>query len=186
MSNIDVKENILNSAKEIALKQGITKINIRAVAKNSGIAIGSVYNYYPKKDDLLMAVIEDFWTEALSEIDFRNLDGNSFFEKIQKIYDSMYVYFHKFKENWLEQLSLLNEQEKRLGRKKQNEYFSRIYAMIVYLMDEDDNIRSCEWNSLISKERTAEFIFDNMIVLFKKDESNPEILIEVLKKIMTN
>lgn len=184
--NIDLKESILCSAKEIALEQGITKINIREVAKKSGIAIGSVYNYYPKKDDLLVAVIEDFWAEALSKIEFKNLSDKNFYEKIQEIYDNMFEYFHNFKENWLEQLSLLNEQEKKLGRKKENEYFAKIYTMIISLMDSDENLRNKVWDRGITKEKTAEFIFDNMVIMFKKDESDSEFFIEILKKIMSN
>lgn len=183
--NCDIKENILCSAKEIALEQGITKINIRAVAKKSGIAIGSVYNYYPKKDDLLVAVVEDFWSEALEKVDFKNIGDKNFYEKIQEIYDNLYEYFHNFKENWLEQLSLLNEQEKKLGRKKENEYFAKICTMIISLMDSDENISNKVWEGGITKEKTAEFIFDNMVLMFKKDESDSEFFIAILKKIMS-
>ena len=43
-NNKNQKETILSAAKNIAIEQGITKINIRSVAQNSGIAIGTVYN----------------------------------------------------------------------------------------------------------------------------------------------
>ncbi|WP_406243725.1 TetR/AcrR family transcriptional regulator [Tissierella carlieri] len=58
--NKNYREIILSEAKDIAMKEGISNINIRAVAKNSGIAIGTVYNYFPSKGDLLVAIIEDF------------------------------------------------------------------------------------------------------------------------------
>lgn len=186
MGLYNLKEIILLSAKEIALEQGITKINIRSVAKKSGISIGTVYNYYPKKDDLLVSVIEDFWSQALENIDFNALADKSFYEKIQEIYNSLNAYFHNFKENWLEQLSLLNEQEKKLGRKKENEYFVKIYDMIISLIDNDENISDKLWDDCITKEKAAEFIFDNMIIMLKKDEGNFEFFIAILKRIMSD
>ena len=182
----NLKESILSCAKEIALEQGITKINIRLVAKKSDVSIGTIYNYYPNKNDLLVAVIEDFWLEALENIDFKTLDGKSFYEKIQDIYNNLSVYFRNFKESWLGQLSLLNEQEKKLGRKKENEYFDKIHAMIISLMDSDENIKANIWDNCITKEKTAEFIFDNMILMLKKDEGDFEFFITVLKKIMSD
>jgi|GEM_PF-2000746 len=184
--NYNLKESILCCAKEIAFEQGITKINIRLVAKKCNVSVGTIYNYYPKKNDLLVAVIEDFWLEALEKIDFKALDGKSFYEKIQDIYNNLNVYFHNFKENWLGQLSLLNEQEKKLGRKKENEYFAKIHAVIISLMDSDENIMGKVWDDCITKEKTAEFIFDNMILMFKKDEGDFEFFIAILKKIISD
>lgn len=186
INNYNLKEKILASAKGIALEEGISKINIRSVAEKSGVSIGTVYNYYPKKADLLVAVIEDFWLGALAEIDFKTLGDKNFYEKIQEVYNNLYAYFHNFKENWLEQIFLIDEKEKKLGRKKETEYFAKICTMIISLMDKDENISEKIWQNGISKEKMAEFILDNMILMFKKDESDFEFFLAILKKIMSN
>lgn len=179
----DPKEIILSSAKEIALKQGVHKINIRKVAIESGVSIGTVYNYYSTKADLLVAVIESFWSEVFKQIDFSSLEDQSFYEKIQEIYHTLYTYLHKFKKNWLTQISLLTVEEKSLGRKKEKAYFSKINTMIISLMDQEESIPV--WTNGITKEKIAEFIFDNMLLMLKKDERNIEFFIEILKKIMS-
>lgn len=184
--NENLKEIILASAKDISLEHSINEINIRKVAKKSNISIGTVYNYFPTKADLLVAVIEDFWKEAFTKIDIRALGDKSFYEKIEEIYDSLYSYLYNFKENWLEQISLLNAQEKEVGRKRQEEYFARIRTIIISLMDSDKSIGKHIWSSSITKEKTAQFIFDNMLLNLKKGESNFEFFIEILKKIMSN
>jgi len=184
--NENLKEIILASAKDISLEHSINEINIRKVAKKSNISIGTVYNYFPTKADLLVAVIEDFWKEAFTKIDIRALGDKSFYEKIEEIYDSLYSYLYNFKENWLEQISLLNAQEKEVGRKRQEEYFARIRTIIISLMDSDKSIDKYIWSSSITKEKTAQFIFDNMLLNLKKGERNFEFFIEILKKIMSN
>lgn len=177
---------ILSKAKEIAINEGITKINIRTVAKNSGISIGTVYNYFPSKTDLLVAVIENFWEGAFEDFDWRSLIANDFYENLEKVYSVLHHYLHNFKENWLEQLALLKTQEKLIGRHKEDEYFQKMYGKIKLLIDMDNNLQQYPWTETISKEIMAEFIFENMLIMLKKDKKDMKIFIEVLKKIMSN
>lgn len=180
------KEIILSKAKEIAETQGISKINIRSVARDSGVSIGTVYNYFPSKGDLLVAVIEDFWEEGFSNIDWKSFEHNDFYTNLEKIYHILYHYLYKFKENWLEQLSLLKAQEKLIGIQKQNEYFVKICKRIEDLMDRDNNFRQYPWTKDFSKENIAEFIFENMLIMLRKEVSDISLFIDILKKIMIN
>ncbi len=179
------KESILSAAKEIALKQGITKINIRNVAKDSGIATGTVYNYFPSKGDLLVAVIEDFWEGALTNVDLESFEYYDFYYNLEKIYNILYIYLKQFRENWLEELSFLKTHEKQLGKKKQNEYFGKICTNIKSIMDMDECIKQYPWTEIVTKEKIAEFIFENMLMMLKKGEKDISFFIEVLKKIMS-
>lgn len=184
--NVNHKEVILSKAKEIAMNEGIIKINIRTVAKNSGIAIGTVYNYFPSRGALLIAVIEDFWEGALKNIDWRCLADNNFYDNLEKIYSVLHDYLHNFKENWLEQLALLKTQEKLIGRQKEDEYFQKMYSKIILLIDMDNNLQQYQWSQTISKENMAEFIFENMLIMLKKEKGDIKFFIELLKIIMSN
>ncbi len=185
VSNINYKERILASAKEIALTEGITKIDIRSVAKNCDIASGTVYNYFSSKGDLLVAVIEDFWENAFKNIDWRSFARNDFYTNLEKVYNILNEYLNKFKDNWLEELSFLKTHEKQLGKKKQNEYFKIISNRIVTMMDMDDIVRNYPWNEEVSKEKMAEFIFDNMLIRLRRGERDINFFIMFMKKILS-
>jgi AcrR family transcriptional regulator len=185
-NNLNYKDIILSAAKDIAEKQGITKINIRSVAKNSGIAIGTVYNYFPSKGDLLIAVIENFWEGAFANVNWQSFIHDNFYDNLGKIYNILYVYLNKFKENWLEQLSLLKTQEKELGRQRQEEYFKKILNRIESLMDMDNDLKQYKWNDQVSKEKMAEFIFQNMIIMLRKGEKDISFFILILHKALSN
>lgn len=176
------KEVIFSAAREIALEKGINKISIRSVALKSGVSIGTVYNYYETKGDILIDVIEDFWREAFENIDFKSLDDKSFFDKLNEIYQHLDEYLRRFKENWLNQLYQLNAHEKEHGRKVEAEYYNRIYSGIVVLMDLDENISMKIRESGISKEKMAEFIFDNMLLILKKDNGDFEFFLKMLRR----
>lgn len=176
---------ILNKAKDIATSQGISKVNIRAVARDSGVSIGTIYNYFPSKADLLVAVIQNFWEEAFENVDWENFKDNDFYENLEYIYSILYHYLHKFKENWLEQLSVLKTQEKLLGRQKEDEYFRNMHSKIKLLIDMDENLQQFNWSQSISKENMSEFIFENMVIMLKKEEQDMKFFIEILKKVMS-
>jgi len=185
-SNRNHKEIILSKAKEIALNEGMNKINIRSVAKKSGVAIGTVYNYFPSKSELLISVIEDFWQGVFNDVDWRSLRDNDFYENLEKVYSILYEYLHKFKQNWLEQLALLKTHEKLMGRQKEDEYFQKMYDKIRLLIDMDKELQKYPWSQTISKENMSEFIFQNMLIMLKKEKEDMKFFIELLKKIMSN
>lgn len=154
------------------------------VAKCSGISIGTVYNYFPTKGDLLVAVIEDFWKNIFQKIDFTKLRELDFLDALEKIYMEMFYQLSQFEENWLEQLSLLKAKEKSIGIQKEGGYFLRVQAIIFSLLDKDGNMSFIESLSHIEKEKLTQFIFDNFLIMLKKGEDDFSFFKLVLQKIM--
>ena len=68
---------IINGIREEAIKCAAVLIasgeydgfSMRKIAERCNIAVGTLYNYFASKQDLLMAVIESGWREALDKID---------------------------------------------------------------------------------------------------------------------
>ena len=58
---------ILEKALLIAKREGVDKLSIRKLATACGIAVGSVYNYYPDKEALVTAMAEVFWNNIFSD-----------------------------------------------------------------------------------------------------------------------
>ncbi|WP_062532301.1 TetR/AcrR family transcriptional regulator [Jeotgalibaca dankookensis] len=180
------KEVILSQAKKIAVSDGISKINIRTVAKNSGIAIGTVYNYFPSKGDLLISVVTEFWDEAFTDLEGITSTSSNFFDNLEKIYRVLDDYLHHFKENWLNQLALLKADEKVMARKKEEEYFQKVHDKLILLIDRDPDLQDYPWSEVISKEKMAEFIFDHMLIILKKEKGDLTFFIALLKQILIN
>ncbi len=65
----NVKEKILIEGKELLQANGYHNFNIREVAKNSEIAVGTFYNYFSNKDELVREIILNHWNKLLSTID---------------------------------------------------------------------------------------------------------------------
>ena len=60
-------EKLVSQAYAIASSDGISALSVRKVATACGIAVGSVYGYFPTKADLTAAVLTRFFDENLSD-----------------------------------------------------------------------------------------------------------------------
>ncbi len=50
---VNKKENILRSALELLVTKGVHNTPMSAIAKNAGTGMGTIYNYFPTKDELI-------------------------------------------------------------------------------------------------------------------------------------
>ena len=60
---ITSQKAILDTCRSLVMTQGLSAINMRSVAKACGVAVGSLYNYFSSKDDLLQATVRSVWTD---------------------------------------------------------------------------------------------------------------------------
>lgn len=64
----NLAEKLSEEAKAQVLEVGYEAMNIRAVAKNCGVGLGTVYNYYPSKDALIASFMLKDWTACLNRV----------------------------------------------------------------------------------------------------------------------
>ena len=63
-----LRDTLLEYARELADSEGLEAVNIRSIAGKAGVAAGTVYNYFAGKDEILLALTEEYWKKTLSEI----------------------------------------------------------------------------------------------------------------------
>ena len=66
-------ETLLEAAAQVLETKGLEGFNTNAVAERAGVSIGSLYQYFPSKDALTIALMERenarFYNEALASLD---------------------------------------------------------------------------------------------------------------------
>ncbi len=65
----DVREKVLAVARSLFAKRGVKHTSVDMIAKESGIAKGTVYNYFESKNDIFREVIHNEAMAVYSEID---------------------------------------------------------------------------------------------------------------------
>jgi AcrR family transcriptional regulator len=63
------REAILKAAKQRLRKYGVQKTTMQEIAKDAGIAVGTLYLYFKNKDDILIASTEEFAKQHLLDME---------------------------------------------------------------------------------------------------------------------
>ena len=64
----DISERIVRAARDRFLNEGVEGASLRAIARDAGTNLGMVYYYYPSKDDLFLAVVEEVYGKLLEDL----------------------------------------------------------------------------------------------------------------------
>lgn len=65
---IRTKEKIRENAKKEARSKGLEKIGMREISSASSVALGTLYNYFPDKESLIIATISSIWNETIGNL----------------------------------------------------------------------------------------------------------------------
>lgn len=172
-----MRDTILELAKEILNTEGLSSINIRNIAKKAGIATGTLYNYFSNKDEILIALTEDYWDKTLKEMT-SEIGAQRFDEQLENIYS--YLISHISRSAGILMSSLRNIEP--TGRKKMQSMHIKLEAILLYNLENDPYIRKDIWDDYFTREKYASFIIKNLLLNLQNKESDISFLIEIVKK----
>ncbi len=181
---ITSRDELLKCAKEIVSEHGIDKLNIRSLAQKSGIATGSVYNYFPSKSDLIFSLVEDFWKNIFKPEDFNLQDNTLFIHFIEELYNSFAKHLRVFRDVYTSQLTLMKSSEKNVGKQIEQNYLSMVHSCIRDAINIDTNIKDNIWNETFTKDNFSKFVFDNIFFMLIKGKTDCEYLKEIISRIL--
>jgi AcrR family transcriptional regulator len=70
----DIRPRIVDAARERFAAAGVDATSLRSIATDAGTSIGMIYYYFPTKDALFSAVVEDVYVRLLADLEAA-LDG---------------------------------------------------------------------------------------------------------------
>ena len=65
----NTRERILETAQRLFTLESYAGVDMRRIAKETGIATGTLYNYFSSKQDLLLAVVEHSWRVSVQRLE---------------------------------------------------------------------------------------------------------------------
>ena len=64
----NIRTRIQHAARKRFLNEGVDGASLRRIAKDARTSIGMIYYYYPTKDDLFLAVVEEIYSVVLADL----------------------------------------------------------------------------------------------------------------------
>ncbi len=138
MSNpIDhAREKLMSCGKKrlIQNKGKCGAFNLREITAESGIALGTFYNYFDSKDDFILQIMDADWEEILKTVGELASFDLSLYEKVKRIYFKISLFEQTYRYTAMSQLK---PEEKNLAHIKRKEQEANI-LLKAFLQEEID------------------------------------------------
>ncbi|MFL0266875.1 TetR/AcrR family transcriptional regulator [Candidatus Clostridium radicumherbarum] len=177
----DVEKTIRNSAVELFIEHSYTDVDMKMISKKSGVAVGTLYNYYGNKKQLYLSILKESWQNTFNKLDVISELAISSREKLRKFISTLYEDIQE--RNGLGKI-LINTSADELKEDKEIKDLKGILILKVenflYNLDKVDNLSIC---SNINTKLTESLLITTLVMyeLHPKDkEENITFLVEFI------
>ena len=167
---VTTREAILEHALAIAKREGLAQVSIRKLAKECGIAVGSMYNYYPDKQTLINAVSQDFWSTLIKDQDRLYREGMGFTFFLDQYYMFLYAKLSDYDRSWLKEMDQ--------GTKNQT------VLLFKSVLDNDDRVNQSIWNMELNQDIFCNYVLTNIIALLRAGENDCRFFVFLLEHLL--
>jgi AcrR family transcriptional regulator len=87
--NNNTKLHIIREANNLFKKYEYGEVDMRKIAKNSNVAVGTLYNYFKGKEDLYISILKESWQSTYNRLDKIKELNASPMDKIYKFFEIM-------------------------------------------------------------------------------------------------
>lgn len=179
---ITSRQAILDACRAIALAQGLQAVNVRAVAAACGIAVGSVYNYFPSKADLIAATIQDVWQHIFR---FRtDCSTTSFAVLVAEIYRKALRGIQEYPGFFTAHSVSFASAEKTKGKQVMEDYFVQMRTRLLHALSNDPAVCAGVFHDGFTQEAFVDFVFSHFVALLMKQAPDCDTLLEVIRRIL--
>lgn len=172
-----MRDTLLCMAREIADTQGIEAVNIRSIAGKAGVASGTVYNYFANKDEILLALTEEYWRQTLAELR-AEITADSFCGQLQEIFSFLR---ERIEQSAGRLMSSLGNVEM-AGQARMISMQSALEEILLWCVQQDTEIRADVWNETFTREQFVRFIMMNMMMLLKTQAPDINFFLTIVRR----
>ena len=169
--------------RRIVAEKGIKAVNMRLVANECHIALGTLYNYYADKDALVLATVESIWKEIFHS-EHQNEHCLSFPDYVAELYARIRKGADAYP-GFLTGHSISIAASKRGEAKNVMEHtFAHMKAGMLEVLQGDPSIPENTFSSVFSEEDFVGFVLDHLLILLVQGQPNCNILLEIMCRVI--
>ncbi|MGN0378336.1 MAG: TetR/AcrR family transcriptional regulator [Butyrivibrio sp.] len=177
------KEAIMAACRHIVSEKGLKALNMRAVADKCHIALGTLYNYYSDKNDLVLATIESVWMDIF-HMDGDYAPGLSFPDYVKHIFESVQHGVRKYPDFFMAHAVGIANSERSRAKNAMADYFNHMEAGMLKILDGDSDVNPHAFSQSFSKTDFVNFVIENILILLVREKRDCNALIEIIRKII--
>lgn len=180
-TSITSKEAIMQVCRQIVSEKGLAALNMRAVAKECHIALGTLYNYYSDKDELLIATVESVWKDIFHmdqkcEVDF------SFPEYIGYLFECIQRSAEEYPNFFTAHPISIASSRRGEARSTMTHYFDHMKSGMREVLERDTAVDETVFSPTLTKAELIDFVLDHILLLLVQGKTNCDVLVELIRK----
>lgn len=175
------KEQILQTSRELIRQQGWSTVSIRSVAAACGVSVGSIYNYFDSKAELVGATVESVWCEI-----FHRPDDEAVFRDTEAcvtwMYECMEYGFRQYPSFFtLHSLGFMRE-DKSQGKRRMQQTWQHILDGLCRALKQDARVRPDAFTDQFTAEKLADVLFSLMLSALLRQDYDPTAVLEIVRR----
>ena len=175
------KEEILKISRKLIQQQGWSAVNIRSVAAACGVSVGSIYNYFDSKAELIGATVESVWCEI-----FHRPEDESIFQDTQACILWMYGRMQYGCKQYpgfftLHSMGFMRE-DKLDGKKRMQQTWQHILEALCSVLKRDPQVRPGAFTESFTVEKFADVLFSLMLSALLRQDYDPSAVLEIVRR----
>lgn len=179
------RDAILDAAYARAQRDGVASLGIRTIANECGVAVGTIYNYFPDKASLVTEVVGRFWHAAIAPARQLASEGAAEGPGCLLVYCRLLAQglgesLGRFRASWLREVSTLDTRSRTRSHAAESALFHDIQVEIQHVIENDPGISQSARMCLQSDE-LAVFIWRSLFESVKAGDDSFDTVIKVLE-----
>ena len=179
------RDAIVEAAYQRTRTDGLSSLSVRKIAQDCGVAVGTLYNYFPDKASLVTAVIQHFWTSAVlaggESACFSYREGENLVAFCRRAAGTLHCALSEFRADWLGDASSLDARTRQKGRDAEQACFGHIRRSLSRVIRADSNIDPA-FLARVDADRLAAFVWTGMLDSLKAGDPTCEVLLFTLER----
>jgi AcrR family transcriptional regulator len=174
------KDEIMKTCLKIAASDGLLSLNMRSVSDGCHVALGTLYNYFGSKDELLIETIGSVWNDIFSDGDKKSPVPDSFPGYIDHLFDCIKRGASKYP-NFFSSHSVsiaLSDRDK--AKSVMEQYFSHIRGGMADALHHDSAVRKDAFTRTFTESDFLGLILDNILFMMMQQRDDHDALIKVI------
>lgn len=180
---ITSKEAILETSRKLIQENGWAAISIRSVAQACHISIGSIYNYFDSKSDLIAATVESVWSDI-----FHMPDGQAAFQHFPDCIEWAYESMRRGNEKYpgffsMHSMSFVGE-DKSSGQALMAKSWEHIQTGFYMVLMQDEAVNPAVFDDIFTPQKFVEIIFSLIISSLLRHDYDCAGIIRMVEQIL--
>ncbi len=180
---ITSKKAILEQSRLLVITQGWQAVNIRNVAAACGVSVGSIYNYFSSKSDLVTATVESIWHDIFHFSEGQT-DFDNFIECVQWIFDCIKIGSEKYPGFFTtHSMHFLND-DKTDGQQLMAQSWEHVQSKLYSVLEKDKNIRPNAFDSILTPQKFVDILFSLIISALIRHNYDDSSILELIRRVV--